>query len=133
MTPPRNRDEFVPKHPARAQTAAPVEVDPETSEAYEDPAARAQWRGEQPWEKRVARTEVRLDEQSIVVSKMDGKLDIIVLGMQDSAAERNARREREEKAEKARAAFWTGFFKIIVPTITALGIAIAGIVYGRGH
>jgi hypothetical protein len=80
VTPPRNRDEFVPKH-GRAQTAAPVEIDPETSEAYEAGEPRNSFRARRDTRERLAKMEAFKDHATSQLDEVKDTLGGVVDGM----------------------------------------------------
>ncbi len=115
---PGDRDKLVHKTPpagVRAQTASPVvEIDDETSGAYDDPGTRAEYRAGKPIGERVAAIEPKVDmltaghalliEDVKVIAaaqaKTGGQLTFLVKSAGLATAERKWRRQREAEVEQ---------------------------------
>ncbi len=82
---------------------------------HESPEELQRWRAKRLTHDRLDKIEPKLDAHGLAIAGMVGKLDTIL-----SYATKS-----DEAAEKRR--------KYIVPTITAIGVAIAGIVAAMAH
>jgi hypothetical protein len=123
--PPDNRDFQRPK--TNPFGAVPVEVQQEATGVIEGPELDAV-RERRPTPVRFKHIEKRVDDHDLKLDQHGQQLGHVV-GRVDSiftmtAAAQDAREAREKKEAEASARRW----KLVVPIITALGIAIAAIV-----
>ncbi len=128
----------------RAQTAAPVEIADETSEAYDIPTERAKFRARRTTDERVQRLEEKHDSLSgdvteirVTVGTVAGQVSTMVeLMKQDAAlkqaevsaevaranaiiAEHDKRNALADKRKADRATFWLTVLKMLLPFVIA--------------